>query len=79
MKKRNENLNREKEINSLINDMADKPFGDDKKKEKKVISISIPTKIYNNIANEVHERKMRGEKGINISSIISELASKYDF
>ena len=79
MKKRNENISRDKEIDSLINEMVDKPFGDIKKIEKKIISISIPTKIYNNIANEVHGRKMKGEKGISISSIITELSSKYNY
>lgn len=83
IKKRETNKNkinqRDDDINNLVKEMVDRPFGEEKKQNKVPTSISIPENILLNIGEDVYKRKRNGEKGVSISSIIVSRLNDYDF
>ena len=78
VKRRKENQDSKKK-EDLIKELVDKPYGEEKKKERRSITITLPINIYNNLYKTVYDAKQKGEKGVHISYLIEEKLIEYDF
>jgi hypothetical protein len=78
VKRRKENQDNKKK-EDLIKELVDKPYGEEKKKERRSITITLPINIYDNLSKKVYDAKKRGEKGVHISYLIEENLTEYDF
>jgi hypothetical protein len=62
----------------LIKQLVDKPYGEEKKRNRRSITITLPINIYDNLSKTVYDAKKIGKKGVNISHLIEEKLIEYD-